>query len=117
MQKRTAEEQARAAQEAALADFQTGRVAKEFTAKCLERHIFDKDIERALKSHSSGVWRYTHLGQPRYGFWHPRTKVFVAWQPREEGFQNELKTCFRESDGLRYMGKQEAVILLRRPKR
>ena len=117
MQKRTAEEQARVAQEAALADFQTGRVAKEFTAKCLERRIFDKEIERGLKSRSSGVWRYTHLGQPRYGFWHPHTQVLIAWRPREEGFQSELKTCFRESDGLRYMERQEGVVLLRRPKR
>jgi hypothetical protein len=42
MPKRTTEEQARAAQAAALADFQAGRVAKEFTVKCLERRIFDK---------------------------------------------------------------------------
>jgi hypothetical protein len=117
MPKRTAEDQARAAQVAALADFQAGRVAKEFTAKCLERRLFDKEIERVLKSRSSGVWRYTHLGQPRYGLWHPHTKVFIAWQPHEEGFRSELKTCFRESDGLRYMERQEGVVLLRRPKR
>jgi hypothetical protein len=59
----TPEERARAAQAAALADFQAGRIANEFYPKQEEHGFTDADVERVLRSGSSGVGRYlTHHG-------------------------------------------------------
>jgi hypothetical protein len=112
----TPEERARAVQAAALADFQAGKIANEFYAKEAERPFTDADVERVLKSRSSGVWRYVYDDEPRYGFWHPDTTWFVAWRPNEEGYESELKTCFDVLDGARYVQNRSDVKCLREPK-
>jgi hypothetical protein len=104
------------AQAAALADFLAGKVGKEFTAKLLERGISDRDVERVLKSHSSGVCQYVHEGQPRYGFYHPDSGVFVSWQPAEGGFTSEIKTAMRPRIGFQYVLDIEGVVIIRRPR-
>ncbi len=111
-------EKAKAAQAAALAAWQKGQIANEFYDKTQERPFSDRDVERVLKSKSSGVWRYRHeKGQPRYGFYHPETELFAAWQPNEEGYQSQIKTCFRRARIESYMSNQTDVVCLRQPKR
>ncbi|MCS6859920.1 MAG: hypothetical protein NZT92_06330 [Abditibacteriales bacterium] len=114
----TQEEQAKAAQAAALAAWQAGQIANELYDKTQERPFSDRDVERVLKSKSLGVWRYRHeKGQPRYDFYHPETELFVAWQPDEEGYQSQIKTCFRCARIESYMNNQSDVVCLRQPKR
>ncbi len=113
----TPEERARVAQAAALTDFQAGRIANEFYAKEAERPFTDADVERALKSRSSGVCRYVYEGEPRYGFWHPATQLFISWRPSEEGYTSQVKTCYRVQHGERYLRNRRESVMLRRPKR
>ncbi len=111
------EEQAKAAQAAALATWQKGQIANEYYEKTHRRPFSDRDVERVLKSNATGVWRYHDYGQPRYGFWHPVTEIFVVWQPEEEGYASQIKSAFWEDDGETYMARRQDAILLRKPKR
>jgi hypothetical protein len=97
----TAEEIA-AVQATALADWDAGKVGKEFSEKQLERGISDSVIDRVLRSKSTLIARFYHSGQPRYGFWHPQSQVVVIWRPAEEGFFSELKSCFPHQAGDEY---------------
>lgn len=103
--RRTAEE-ARQIQEAALADWEAGNVAKEFSEKQLERGIPNSAIDRVLRSKSTLIARFYHSGQPRYGFWHPQRRALVIWQPAEEDFFSELKSCFSHQAGDEYLIRQ-----------
>lgn len=94
-------------QAAALRAWIEGRLNKEFTAKQRDRGISDADIERVLKSNAALIGKYRHHDQPRYGFWHPETGVFVAWQPAVEGDRDELKTCFIAVNGDSYMRERQ----------
>jgi len=116
MSAQTPEQEATEAQAAALVDFLAGQLGKEFTEKAADRGIADRDVERVLRSRSSGVWRYRHYGQPRYGFWHPQTQYFVAWRPAAEGWSSEVKSCFYEEDADRYLADQDESVCLRRPR-
>ena len=110
-------ETARAAQDSSLADWLTGNISNEFYDKTADRAFSQTDVERVLKSSSSGVWRYRDFDQPRFGFWHPAIELFVAWQPAEEGRKSEIKTAFVVSNIEGYMARREQVAMLRRPKR
>jgi hypothetical protein len=113
----TSEEQANAVQQAALADWQSGHIGNEFYDKVPERQISDRDVERVLKSKSSGVWQYRHeKNQLRYGCWHPATEIFVAWQPAEEELQSEIKSAFIVHFIDRYVAGKDEVVCLRPPK-
>lgn len=101
----------------ALADWETGKFSNEFYAKLVERDISEIQVERALRSRSSGVCKYRHHGQPRYGFWHPASKLFTVWRPAEEGYESEYKTCFYVRNGVTYMHGLENVEILRSPGR
>jgi len=59
-----------------------------------------------LKSNSTLIARFYHTGQPRYGFWHPQSELLVIWQPAEEGFQSELKSCLPHKFGDEYLQRQ-----------
>ncbi len=114
-QHRTSEE---AVQAAALADWEGGNVVKEFSEKQRERRVSDRDIERTLKSKSALICRYSHHGQPRFGFWHPQVRMWIAWQPAEEGLQSELKSCIHDiKDGLAYGQHRDNFKLIRRGSR
>lgn len=111
------EDKAQEAQRSALADWQAGRVGNEFYDKVHRRDIASSDVERVLASKSSGIWRYRHaLGQVRYGFWHPVTRIFIVWQPDEEGLVSQIKTAFSEEDGVTYASRMEDVESLRLPR-
>ena len=107
MARRWTAEEAAVIQMAALADWNAGKVGKEFSEKQLGRNVFDIDIERTLRGQSTLICHYTDYGQPRYGFWHPQVRVFIAWQSPEEGFRSQLKTCIRYEDGRGYMQRQD----------
>ena len=64
----------------------------------------------------SGICKYRHRGQPRYGFWHPASKLFIVWRPAEEGYESEFKTCFYVRSGMAYMRGLENVEILRLPR-
>lgn len=100
----------------AIADWETGKFSNEFYAKLVERDISDIQVERALRSRSSGICKYRHRGQPRYGFWHPASKLFIVWRPAEEGCESEYKTCFYVRSGMAYMLGLENVEILRFPR-
>lgn len=104
------------AQTSTLADWQEGKITKEFYEKTARRAFSAADAERTLKSRSSGVWRYRDHGQPRYGFWHPETWLLVAWQPAAEGLHSEVKTAFIVREISVYMADRDSVTLLRAPR-
>ncbi len=106
MTRRWTVEEAKAIQAAALADWEAGNVNKEFTEKQWERGVSDSAVERVLKSNSTLIARFYHTGQPRYGFWHPPSEVLIIWQPVEEGFQSELKSCLPHEGGNEYLQRQ-----------
>jgi hypothetical protein len=111
-------DEAKAIQAAARADWETGNVNKEFTEKQGERGVSDKDVERTLKSNSTLICRYTHHGQPRFGFWHPQVRTWIAWQPAEAGLPSELKSCITDiKDGFAYGRRRDDFELVRREKR
>ena len=91
-------------------------LSNEFYAKLVERDISDIQVERALRSRSSGICKYQHRGQPRYGFWHPASKLFIVWRPAKEGYESEYKTCFYARSGMAYMRGLENVEILRFPR-
>lgn len=101
----------------AFDDWEAGKFSNEFYAKLVERDISDIQVERALRSRSSGICRYRHRGQPRYGFWHPASQLFIVWRPAEEGYESEYKTCFYVRSGMAYMRGLEDVEILRFPGR
>lgn len=110
-------EEARQIQEAAHADWNAGNVVKEFSEKQLERSVSDMDIYQTLRSKSTLICRYTHHSQPRFGFWHPRVKMWIAWQPAEEGLRSELKSCISNiRDGLAYGQRRDDFELVRMAK-
>jgi hypothetical protein len=113
----TSEAHAKTAQDAALSDWQAGKISNEFYDKTATRPFSDADVERVLKSRSSGVWQYRDFDQLRFGFWHPELELFVAWQPAEEGHESQIKTAFivKNIDG--YMSRREQSKTLRAPKR
>ena len=117
MRQDSRENQASEAQAQALADFLAGRLSNEFSAKCLERAISDREIERVLKSKSSVVASYVDHGQPRYGFWHPESLLFVAWQPPRLGKRGLLKSALEHLDGFDYLRCRPGAEVLRRPTR
>lgn len=118
MTRRWTAEEAKAIQAAARADWEAGNVNKEFTEKQRERGVSDKDMERTLKSNSTLICRYTHHGQPRFGFWHPEVRMWIAWQPAEAGLQSELKSCITDiKDGFAYGRRRDDFELVRREKR
>ncbi len=117
MQDRVNQEVAQAAQDAALAAWLNGQIANEFYDKTIDRPFSQADVERVLKSKSSGVWRYRDFDQPRVGCWHPVTELFVAWQPPEEGRQSQIKTAFVVTNIDGYIARREQVVLLRAAKR
>ena len=107
-----------AIQAAVLADWEAGNVVKEFSEKQWERSVSNRDIERTLKSKSTLICRYTHHGQPRFGFWHPQVRMWIAWQPAEEGLRSELKSCIPDiKDGLAYGRRRDDFKLVRRERR
>jgi len=106
--------EARQIQEAAYADWDAGKVGKEFSEKQLERGISNSAVERVLRSNSTLIARFYHSGQPRYGFWHPQGQVIVIWQPAEEGFESELKSCFPHKAGDGYFQRQTGFQPVRR---
>ena len=85
-------------QAAALEAWNEGRLGKEFTTKQLDRGLDDATIYQVLKSKSSYIAKYVDNGQPRYGFWNPGTGIFVAWQPAEQEYKSEFKTCIEIGD-------------------
>lgn len=82
-------------QAAALQAWEEGHLGKEFTSKLQDRGLDDSDVHQVLRSKGSYIAKYTDNGQPRYGFWHPGSKTFVAWQPNEQGYESEFKTCIK----------------------
>ena len=88
----------------------TKEEASEIQAEALadweERNVPDSAVERVLKSKSTLIAWFYHVGQPRYGFWHSQSQVIVIWQPEEEGFESELKSCFPHEVGNEYFGRQ-----------
>jgi len=98
---------------AAWVDWQTGRVNRDFAVKQKERNVSDADIEQTLKSRATLICWYRYRGQPRYGFWHPRVKIFLAWRSAEEGLSSQFETCFRREDGQRYMEGLDAFERVR----
>ncbi|NCO41592.1 MAG: hypothetical protein COZ06_28425 [Armatimonadetes bacterium CG_4_10_14_3_um_filter_66_18] len=110
------DQEAHAAQAAALADWLAGRIANEYYDKVPERQISDTAVQRVLQSKVSGVGRYRHTrDQPRYEFWHPESEILVVWQPAEQTLHSQIKTCFRRARIEPYMLRQEAAACLRAP--
>ncbi len=107
-------EEAAVVQAAALADWEAGNVVKEFSEKQLGRGVSNRDMERTLKSKSTLICQYTHHAQPRFGVWHSHVKVWIAWQPAEEGLRSELKSCIPDiKNGLTYGQRRDDFELVR----
>jgi hypothetical protein len=107
MTRQWAAEEAATVQAGALVDWEEGNVNKEFSEKQWERGVSNRDVERTLKSKSTLICRYTHHGQPRFGFWHPQVKVVIVWQPPESGLRRELKSCIiPKRNGTEYLRRQ-----------
>lgn len=93
---------------AATADWQAGRVNRDFALKQKERNISDAEIEQTLQSRATLICRYRYRGKLRCGFWHPRVKILLAWRPAEEGLSSQFETCFHREDGQKYMEDLDA---------
>jgi hypothetical protein len=84
-------------------DWREERVSIDLYDKLSERHISKQDVWTALTSPQSYIARYWYYNGNRVGYWHPPTRVFVAWKPNKGQSISRLMTAFRHPNGVRYM--------------
>jgi len=64
----------------------------------------------------SYIGRYWHGGN-RVGFWHPRSRLFIAWKPNHLRSPSRLMSGFFVSDGLDYLSSQINFREIRGPRK
>jgi len=98
-------------------DWRTERVSRDFFAKLQDRRFNRQQVWTAITSPESYIGRYWYAGN-RVGFWHPRSRLFIAWKPNGLYSSSRIMTGFYyHSDGVAYMQKFVPFREIRGPKR
>jgi len=97
-------------------DWRAERISRDFIAKLQDRHIARQQVWAAITSPESYIGRYWHNGN-RVGFWHPRSRLFVAWKPNHISSPGRLMSAFFVPNGVDYLNRQIAFREIRGPRR
>lgn len=84
-------------------DFRQSHFSIDLAAKMKDRKITRHAIWNVLNDPRTFMGRYRYQSGNRVGLWHPPSKVFVAWKPRQANSPSRIMTVFREGNGVEYM--------------
>ncbi|MCS6859575.1 MAG: hypothetical protein NZT92_04550 [Abditibacteriales bacterium] len=98
---------------AAQADWQQGRLHRKFEDDMADRKIGRNDVVVTLSKRSIIIF-YCYDGRERFGFYHPRLNLFIAWSPA--AVVGRLLSLFHPRPGRNYLDEQTGVIFVWQPK-
>jgi len=94
---------------AAKADWQQGRLSRKFEGVLVERSVGRGDVTVTLSKRSIVIFYY-HEGYERFGFYHPRLNLFIAWSPTA-GI-GRLLSAFYPGKERHYLDERDGVIFV-----
>ena len=102
--------------DAVVSDWREERVSRDFFDKMQVRRFTRQQVWTAITSSESYIGRYWYDSN-RVGFWHPRSRLFIAWKPNALYSPSRIMSGFYHSDGVAYMQKFTPFREIRGPKR